>query len=81
MHELAITEQIIKMAAAKGKEAGAAAVTRIRLVVGERSSYAAEPIRLYFGMMSEGTLCEGAELEFETAESDEFYIDNIEVEE
>ena len=79
MHELAITEQIIRMAADKAREAGAQAVTQIHLVVGGRSGYAAESIRMYFGMMSEGTLCEGAELEFEVSQADEFYLDSIEV--
>ena len=67
------------MATDKARESGARSVTRIRLVIGERSGYSPEPIRQYFGMMSEGTLCEGAELEFETAPASEFYLDYIEV--
>ena len=67
------------MADEKAREAGAAAVTRIRLVCGGRSGYVCESIRLYFGMMAEGTLCEGAELEFEQTQDNEFYLDNIEV--
>ena len=79
MHELAITEQILRMVNDRAAEAGAKAVTRVRLVVGAGQGYAGESIRMYFGMMSEGTLCEGAELEYEMNAGCEFYIDNIEV--
>ena len=79
MHELAITEQILRMAEEKARDEGAKAVTRVRLVVGMGQGYAGESIRMYFGMMSEGTLCEGAELEYEMKQGSEFYIDNIEV--
>ena len=79
MHELAITEQILRMAEGKAREGGAKAVTRVRLVIGTGSGYGGESIRMYFGMMSEGTLCEGAGLEYETGPGNELYIDNIEV--
>jgi len=65
MHELPITQQIVKMATERGLEAGASKVERIRLVVGERSGYISESIQMYFDIISEGTLCEGALLEIE----------------
>ena len=79
MHELAVTEQILKLACAHGEEAKADAVTRVKLAIGRKSGYALEPIQFYFGMMAEGTLCEGAELEFESSSENEFYLDSIEV--
>jgi len=65
MHELPITEQIIKIAEEHGQKARASKIERIRLVVGERSGYISESIQMYFDMISEGTLCEGAVLEIE----------------
>ena len=66
MHELPITEQIIKIAEEHGQKARASKIERVRLVVGERSGYISESIQMYFDIVSEGTLCEGAELVIET---------------
>jgi len=66
MHELPITEQIVKIVTEHGQEARASKIVKIRLVVGERSGYIGESIQMYFDMISEGTLCEGAALEIET---------------
>ena len=65
MHELPITEQIIKIAEEHGQKARASKITRIRLVVGERSGYIGESIQMYFDIISKGTLCEGASLEID----------------
>jgi len=65
MHELPITEQIIKISVEHGQKARASKIDRIRLVVGERSGYISESIQMYFDIISKGTLCEGAELEIE----------------
>ena len=65
MHELPITEQIIKIATEHGRKACASKIERIRLVVGERSGYIGESIQMYFDIVSKGTLCEGAVLEIE----------------
>ena len=66
MHELPITEQIVKIAEEHGQRARASKIERIRLVVGERSGYIGESIQMYFDEISKGTLCEGAILEIET---------------
>ena len=65
MHELPITEQIIKIAEEHGKKARASKVESIRIVAGDRSGYFGDSIRMYFDIISKGTLCEGAELEIE----------------
>ena len=62
MHEYPITEQIIKLAEKHGRKFRASQIKRITLVVGERSGYVTESIQMYFDIISEGTLCEGAEL-------------------
>jgi len=66
MHELPITEQIVKIAEEHGQKARASKIESIRLVVGERSGYISESIQMYFDIISQGTLCEGAKLEIET---------------
>jgi hydrogenase nickel incorporation protein HypA/HybF len=65
MHEYPITQQIIKIAENHGKEAGAAKVTAIYLVVGDYSGFIGESIQMYFDVISEGTLCEGAKVNIE----------------
>ena len=64
MHEGPVTEEIIRIAC----EAAAAQqgrVTAISLVVGEDSGFIGESIQMYFDVMSEGTVCEGAVLHLE----------------
>lgn len=63
MHELPITENIVKIASEQCRSADAQRVLRICLVVGDYSGYVGSSIRMYFDMIAEGTPCEGAELE------------------
>ncbi len=63
MHEYPITEQMIKICNKHCKEAGADNVKKVKLVVGDRSGCISESIQMYFDVISEGTPCEGAELE------------------
>jgi hydrogenase nickel incorporation protein HypA/HybF len=62
MHEYPITEQIVKIAEKHGRESRASRIESIALVVGDRSGFIGESIRMYFDILAEGTLCEGAEL-------------------
>ena len=66
MHELPITEQIVKIATEHGQRARASKIECIKLVVGERSGYIGESIQMYFDVISQGTFCEGAVLKIET---------------
>ncbi len=65
MHELPITEHIIEIAEKHCREAGAGRVRRVNLVIGDYSGYVGSSVRLYFDVISEGTLCEGAEVSIE----------------
>ena len=69
MHELPVTEQIIKLAEEHGQKARASKIESIRIVIGERSGIARESIMMYFDIVSKGTLCEGAVLEIESVKS------------
>ncbi|MGI6737558.1 MAG: hydrogenase maturation nickel metallochaperone HypA [Anaerovoracaceae bacterium] len=63
MHEYPITEQIVKMAEEHCREAGASAVRKVNLVCGDYSGFVPESIHMYFDLIAEGTLCDGAEIE------------------
>jgi hydrogenase nickel incorporation protein HypA/HybF len=63
MHELPITEQLIKMAEKHCRENDGSKVRKINLVCGDYSGFVPESIHMYFDIISEGTLCEGAEIE------------------
>ena len=69
MHELPITQRIIEIASAAARERGAKKVTRILVVAGDDSGYMPDSIQLYFDLVSAGSLCEGATVEFETVKS------------
>ena len=62
MHEYPITEQIVKIAEKNCKEAGASRVISVNLVVGDYSGLVPESIHMYFDLIAEGTVREGAEI-------------------
>ena len=62
MHELPITEQIIKIALKHAEDAKASKIEQIILVVGEQSGFIGDSIQMYFDVIARNTLCEGAEL-------------------
>jgi len=65
VHEYPVTVEIIGIAERFAREAGARSVKKINLVVGDYCGYIPECISLYFGIIAEGTLCEGAALSME----------------
>ena len=65
MHELGITENIIAIVTEHAQETKAKKVTKIRLQIGEMTQIVDDCISFYFEQLSEGTVAEGAELEFE----------------
>ena len=64
MHELSITEDILRIVSAHAQKANAQSVTRINLVIGELTSFIDDSIQFYFEMLSPGTPAEGATLHF-----------------
>ena len=68
MHELPITQQIIKIADQHCLENGGSKVLKVNLVIGEYSGYVGEAIQNYFDVITEGTLCEGAVCEVRRVE-------------
>jgi hydrogenase nickel incorporation protein HypA/HybF len=65
MHELPVTEDILRIVSAHAQKAGAQRVTCINLVIGELTSFIDDSIQFYFEMLSPGTPAEGATLHFQ----------------
>lgn len=65
MHELPIVVDIIKVIEEEAEKRNLHRVRQITLVIGELSSVIDESVQMYFDIMSEGKICEGAHLSFE----------------
>ena len=65
MHELPISENILKIALQHANTVNAKNITDIYLVIGQLSSFIDESIEFYWKIISEKTIAEGAELHFE----------------
>ncbi len=65
MHELAVTESILKIANGHALKAGASSITDIYIHVGCLSSIVDDSVQFYWDMIAKGTLSEGAQLHFE----------------
>lgn len=64
MHEYAVTKGLITIVLEEAQKAGAVKVTEIRLVIGDLSTIIDDSVQMYFDIMSQGTLAEGAKLHF-----------------
>ena len=64
MHELSVTQGILDIALEKAREAQAARITGINLVVGEMSSILDDCVQFYFDFLSRDSIASGAVLSF-----------------
>jgi hydrogenase nickel incorporation protein HypA/HybF len=65
MHEMALTESIVEIAADAAKKQGAGKVRRVFVEVGALSHVEPEALQFCFAAVSAGTIAEGAELEID----------------
>jgi hydrogenase nickel incorporation protein HypA/HybF len=65
MHELAVTEDILRIVNEYAERGGAKSVTDIYLVIGELSSFVDDSIQFHFNIVSPGTIAEDATLHFQ----------------
>lgn len=62
MHELPVTESIVRIAVEEAERHKAKKINEIRIKVGELSGLVPECIQYYFDIISSGTITEGAQL-------------------
>jgi len=62
MHDYHKAKNMVEYAQAAAKELGKTKVTKIFMTIGESSGYTDESVLMYFKELSEGTICEGAEV-------------------
>lgn len=65
MHELGITQNLLKLALDHAEPAGARQITALYLVIGELSSVVDDSIQFYWDFIAKGTIADGAQLHFE----------------
>lgn len=65
MHEMAVTESILEIANRHAKQANAARVTHVYLVIGQLSSIVDDSVQFYWDFLTQNTLCDKAILHFE----------------
>lgn len=63
MHELSITEHLLRTCLQEAKKQGAVRIRTIRLTLGPFSGMEPECIQMYLDLLSEGTIAEGARVE------------------
>ncbi len=64
MHELGVTQSLLDIALHHGRQAGAVRINELNLVVGELSSIVDDSVQFYWDMLSQGTIAQGARLNF-----------------
>ena len=65
MHEFAITQSILDIAAKAAQEHGVKKVREVRIKLGEYSGVVPQCVQYYFDVISKGTVAEGAVLKME----------------
>jgi hydrogenase nickel incorporation protein HypA/HybF len=63
MHELAITENILNIVLGNAAQANASRVISLKLKIGQLSSFVDDSVQFCWSLLSQGTICEGAELQ------------------
>ncbi len=64
MHELAVTESILRIAEKHAIQEEAKKVTDLYLVIGNLSSIVDDSVVFYWEMLAQGTICEGSTIHF-----------------
>lgn len=64
MHELSVTESLLKIALAHAEKANAQRVTDLNIVIGDLASMVDDSIQFYWEIIAKGTIAEQARLNF-----------------
>lgn len=65
MHELPITQSIVRISVEEAEKHNAKSVKEIKIKVGELSGLVPECIQYYYDLLSKGTIAEGAVIKME----------------
>ena len=64
MHELSVTESLLKIALRHAEKANAKRVTDLNIVIGDLASMVDDSIQFYWEIIAKGTIAEQAKLNF-----------------
>jgi len=64
MHELPLTQEVVRISCEEAQKAGAQKIKQINVVIGQMSGVVDDSVKFYFGLLTEGTIATGAELIF-----------------
>jgi hydrogenase nickel incorporation protein HypA/HybF len=64
MHELSVTESLLKIALKHAEKANAKRVTDLNIVIGDLASMVDDSIQFYWEIIAKGTIAEQAKLNF-----------------
>lgn len=64
MHELSVTEEVLRIVTEHAQRSKATRVTAIHLVIGQLAGFVDDCIQFYFDLLTPGTPAEGARLHF-----------------
>jgi len=64
MHELSVTESLLKIAVQHAEQANAKRVTDLHIVIGDLASMVDESLQFYWDIIAKETIAEGATLHF-----------------
>ncbi len=62
MHELSLTQRIVKIVCDEAKKENAVRVVKVMLAVGEDSGIVPECVQTYFDLLAENTVAQGAKI-------------------
>jgi hydrogenase nickel incorporation protein HypA/HybF len=70
MHELSVTQELLRLALRQAAAAGASRVTALSVAIGELSTFSEDAIDFCWEHTSAGTLCDGATIHFHRTDAE-----------